>query len=109
MSDTCRLFLPFGDPWPSCLLPSHSVTGCRFVLPTAVCVQPYLRPVVTTGSPVKGVPCCPPRAQPGAPFLLLRPSGWWDPEPPAPHLGVALTHRTPWGPGLSRASFPLHF
>ena len=23
MSDTCRLFPPFGDPWPSCLLPSH--------------------------------------------------------------------------------------
>ena len=24
MSDTCRLFPQFGDPWPSCLLPSHS-------------------------------------------------------------------------------------
>ena len=24
MSDTCNLFSPFGDPWPSCLLPSHS-------------------------------------------------------------------------------------
>ena len=23
MSDTCSLFAPFGDPWPSCLLPSH--------------------------------------------------------------------------------------
>ena len=23
MSDTCRLFPPFGDPWPSCLLPCH--------------------------------------------------------------------------------------
>ena len=23
MSDTCRLFSPFGDPWPSCLLPSQ--------------------------------------------------------------------------------------
>ena len=23
MSDTCRLFPPFGDPWPSRLLPSH--------------------------------------------------------------------------------------
>ena len=23
MSDTCRLFPPFGDPWPSCMLPSH--------------------------------------------------------------------------------------
>ena len=23
MSDTCRLFPPFGDPWPSCLLPYH--------------------------------------------------------------------------------------
>lgn len=47
---------------------------------------------MTTGSPVEGVPCCPPRAHPGAHFLLLRPSGWWDPEPPAPHLGGALTH-----------------
>ena len=24
MSDTCRLFPPFGDPWPSCLLPSQN-------------------------------------------------------------------------------------
>ena len=24
MSDTCRLFPPFADPWPSCLLPSQS-------------------------------------------------------------------------------------
>ena len=23
MSGTCSLFPPFGDPWPSCLLPSH--------------------------------------------------------------------------------------
>ena len=23
ISDTCRLFPPFGDPWPSCLLPSQ--------------------------------------------------------------------------------------
>ena len=23
MSDTCSLFPPFGDSWPSCLLPSH--------------------------------------------------------------------------------------
>ena len=23
MSDICSLFPPFGDPWPSCLLPSH--------------------------------------------------------------------------------------
>ena len=27
MSDTCSLFPPFGDPWPSCLLPS------QFILP----------------------------------------------------------------------------
>ena len=25
MSDTCRLCPPFGDPWPSCLLPSQCV------------------------------------------------------------------------------------
>ena len=23
LSDTCSLFPPFGDPWPSCLLPSQ--------------------------------------------------------------------------------------
>ena len=27
MSDTCRLFPPFGDPWPSCLLPSQDLPG----------------------------------------------------------------------------------
>ena len=26
MSDSCRLFPPFGDPWPSCLLASHHDT-----------------------------------------------------------------------------------
>ena len=26
MSDTCSLFPPFGDPWPSCLLPSHCLS-----------------------------------------------------------------------------------
>ena len=26
MSDTCRLFPLFGDPWPSCLLPSQKET-----------------------------------------------------------------------------------
>ena len=26
MPDTCSLFPPFGDPWPSCLLPSHFLT-----------------------------------------------------------------------------------
>ena len=25
MSDPCSLFPPFGDPWPSCLLPSQYV------------------------------------------------------------------------------------
>ena len=27
MSDTCRLFPPYGDPWPSCLLPSQFPLG----------------------------------------------------------------------------------
>ena len=27
MSETCSLFPPFGDPWPSCLLLSHSPGG----------------------------------------------------------------------------------
>ena len=26
MSDTCSLFCSSGDPWPSCLLPSHMDT-----------------------------------------------------------------------------------
>ena len=32
MSDTCRLFPPFGDPWPSCLLPSHSPPFFRRIM-----------------------------------------------------------------------------
>jgi len=39
MSDTCRLFPPFGDPWPSCLLPSQWVGKIRWRrirLPTPV-------------------------------------------------------------------------
>ena len=31
MSDTCRLFLPFGDPWPSCLLPSQNEPQTNFL------------------------------------------------------------------------------
>ena len=27
MSDTCRLFSPLGDPWPSCLLLSQNLQG----------------------------------------------------------------------------------
>ena len=27
MSGTCSLFPPFGDPWPSCLLPSQTPLG----------------------------------------------------------------------------------
>ena len=34
-SDTCSLFAPFGDPWPSCFLPFHlfqEKTGrCEFL------------------------------------------------------------------------------
>ena len=26
VSNTCSLFPPFGDPWPSCLLPSHCLS-----------------------------------------------------------------------------------
>ena len=29
MSGTCSLFPPFGDPWPSCLLPSQIHLQCR--------------------------------------------------------------------------------
>ena len=29
MSTTCSLFPPFEDPWPSCLLPFHSITDRR--------------------------------------------------------------------------------
>ena len=30
MSGTCSLLSPPGDPWPSCLLPSHYQAGCKF-------------------------------------------------------------------------------
>ena len=30
MSDTCSLFPPFGDSWPSCLLPSQLDLGYQF-------------------------------------------------------------------------------
>ena len=29
MSGTCSLFPPFGDPWPSCLLPSQNLMCTR--------------------------------------------------------------------------------
>ena len=63
------------------------VTGCHLALPTAVFASlPEARGDDWVSS--EGVPCCPPHAHPGAPFLLLRPSGWLDPEPPAvPSLG----------------------
>ena len=32
MSDTCRLFPLFGDPWPSCLLPSRNCRDIVMVL-----------------------------------------------------------------------------
>ena len=63
------------------------VTGCHLALPTAVFASlPEARGDDWVSS--EGVPCCPPHAHPGAPFLLLSPSGWLDPEPPAvPSLG----------------------
>ena len=39
MSDTCSLFPPFGDPWPSCLLPSH------FCIPIKTCFPLSLKDV----------------------------------------------------------------
>ena len=33
MSGTCSLFPPFGDPWPSCLLPSHSQSVLKVISP----------------------------------------------------------------------------
>ena len=40
MSDTCRLCPPFGDPWPSCLLPSHLLTvTCQ--VPLSMLQQEY--------------------------------------------------------------------
>ena len=33
MSDTCSLFPPFGDPWPSRLLPSQPQSGLPFPPP----------------------------------------------------------------------------
>ena len=54
MSDTCRLFSPFGDPWPSCLLPSHNLDSILksrdITLSTKVClVKAMVFPVVMYG------------------------------------------------------------
>ena len=43
MSDTCSLFPPFGDPWPSRLLPSHHMQSQRqksFMLTSEVWMMP---------------------------------------------------------------------
>ena len=40
MSDTCRLFPPFGDPWPSYLLPSHRDRGENNVFINTVVIMP---------------------------------------------------------------------
>ena len=40
MSDTCRLFPPFGDPWPSCLLPSHYLTMSGRLDGSVRCIAP---------------------------------------------------------------------
>lgn len=58
------------------------VIGCHLALPTAVFASlPEARGdewVSSRGCSVLSSP-----AHPGAPFLLLHPSGWLDPEPPA--------------------------
>ena len=36
MSDTCRLFPPFGDPWPSYLLPSQVHIAKAMVFPVVM-------------------------------------------------------------------------
>ena len=41
MSDTCRLFPPFGDPWPSCLLPCHHPIISSSVVPFSSCLQSF--------------------------------------------------------------------
>ena len=49
MSDTCSLFPLFGDPWPSCLLPSAaaSLQSCPTLCDPMDCSPP--------GSPIPGI------------------------------------------------------
>ena len=64
MSDTCRLFPLFGDPWPSCLLPSHS-DATRAP-----------RPIV--GAPCLGLEWA---VSPGSLVPLLENEWSWNPRP----------------------------
>ena len=47
MSDTCSLFPPSGDPWPSCLLLAHSLSHVRLLQPHGLYSPP--------GSSVHGI------------------------------------------------------
>ena len=85
------------------------VTGCHLALPTAVFASlPEARGddwVSSRGCSVLSSPRPPRRPlPPPAPEWVVRPRTSCRPQ-----LGVALTHRTLWGRGLSRATFPLHF
>ena len=52
MSDTCRLFPPFGDPWPSCLLPSQS-----YIVPLPVRGKGYIFQEKATEGQSQGSKC----------------------------------------------------
>ena len=45
MSDTCRLFPPFGDPWPSCLLTLSNASYLQVYGPDQIVA--YLKPYIT--------------------------------------------------------------
>uniref|UniRef100_A0A4W2F231 Uncharacterized protein n=1 Tax=Bos indicus x Bos taurus TaxID=30522 RepID=A0A4W2F231_BOBOX len=53
MSDTCSLFPPFGDPWPSCLLPSQYFGLCDLEMVSSC------QPSCCTSSPCQQA-CCEP-------------------------------------------------
>ena len=63
MSDTCSLFPPFGDSWPSCLLPSQLDLGYQFPQlgnsPEFILLKPReqkgVQSIVSTGLLLQGV------------------------------------------------------
>ena len=85
MSGMCSLFPPFGDPWPSCLLPSHRTVARQAPLSMGFSRQEHW----------SGLPCPPPG---GLPDPGMEPTSLVSPA----LAGRLFDHCTAWGaPGLS--------
>ena len=105
---TSSLPAPRACPWRGLSGPTFGYRLMPRACHGCVRVRPHLRPVETTGSPVEGVVCCPPRVRR---HPLPPPASAWvvGPQAPCPHLGVGLTHPHTAGswsiPGLLPSSF----